>query len=106
VLVYQSDQAQVHYLFDDSGEPRWILAADDAHQSATAQEIPLLQFKGFCAVCTPAAVTWETIGTVKRTFTNQTAGSWTLDFDLDAPLEQSINRTDSIVKLSDTLSCE
>ncbi len=106
VLVYESAQAQVHYLFDANGEPRWIIAADDAHQSATATEIPLLQFKGFCAVCTPGAVTFATIGTVKRTFSTQTAGSWTLDFDLDSPLSQSINRTDSIQKLSDTLSCD
>jgi hypothetical protein len=105
VLVYESAQAQVHYLFDANGEPRWILAADDANQSATATEIPLLQFKGFCAVCTPVAVTFTTIGKVKRTFTSQKEGSWTLDFDLASPLSQSINRTDSIKKLSDTLPC-
>ena len=105
VLVYESAQAQVHYLFDANGEPRWILAADDANPSATATEIPLLQFKGFCAVCTPVAVTFTTIGKVKRTFTSQKEGSWTLDFDLASPLSQSMNRTDSIKKLSDTLPC-
>jgi len=106
VLVYASAQAQVHYLFDANGEPRWILAADDANQSATATEIPLLQFKGFCAVCTPVTVTNTPIGTVKRTFTSQTAGSWTLDFNLASPLSQSIHRTDSIKKFSDALSCD
>jgi hypothetical protein len=95
----------VHYLYDASGEPRWILAADDAGDSATATEIPLLQFKGFCAVCTPVEVTYATIGDVNRTFSSQTAGSWTLDFDLASPLSQSINRTDSIRKMSDTLNC-
>ncbi|MSQ97914.1 MAG: hypothetical protein EXR85_01225 [Xanthomonadales bacterium] len=106
IVVSQSAQAQVHYLYDASGEPRWIIAADDSNQSATAEEIPLLQFKGFCAACPSTAISSDTIGTVKRTFTNQTAGKWTLNFSLDSPLVQTINRTDNIVKLSDTLDCE
>ncbi len=106
VLVYAGAQAQVHYLFDSSGEPRWTLAAADGNQSATAETIPLLQFDGFCAVCAEETVTYDTVGEVRRTFSSQTSGSWTLDFDLDAPLDQNINRTDSIVKLSDTLTCQ
>lgn len=106
VLVYQSAQAQVHYLFDAAGVPRWLIAADDANQSATAQSIPLLQFEGFCAACTPVAVSYQEMGTVNRTFLTETSGSWTLDLDLLAPLQQSVQRTDSIVKLSDTLVCQ
>jgi hypothetical protein len=106
VLVYSSAQAQVHYLFDDSGVPRWIIAADDENQSATAEVIPLLQFDGFCSVCTPETVTWSTVGLVTRTVQDETDGSWTLNFALDPPLPQSIDRTDDITKLSDTLECQ
>jgi hypothetical protein len=106
VLVYQAAQAQVHYLYDASGVPRWVIAADDDNQSATAQVIPLLQFDGFCATCTPVEVTYETMGTVTRSFATESSGSWTLDFALLPPLVQSIDRTDSIVKLSDTLNCQ
>ena len=106
VLVYNAAQAQVHYLFDARGVPRWVIAADDDNQSATATEIPLLQFDGFCAVCTPEEVVWDTVGLVTRTFDDETNGQWTLDFVLDPPLLQSIQRTDAIVKLSDTLVCE
>lgn len=105
VLVYDGAQAQVHYFYDAYGVPRWALAADDANQSATAEEIPLLQFSGFCATCTPVATSFDTIGMVERTFSSETSGSWTLDFVLDAPLNQNINRTDSVQKLSDTLNC-
>ena len=87
-------------------DPLPHIAADDDNQSATAQQIPMLQFQGFCATCTPATISYDTIGDVNRTFTTQTTGSWTLDFSLNAPLTQTINRTDSIVKLSDTLSCQ
>lgn len=106
VLRYEAAQAQVHYLFDASGNPRWIIAADDGNQSATAPEIPLLQFDGFCAVCSSEEVTWQTVGMVTRGFDSETEGSWTLDFVLEPPLVQSIDRTDSIVKLSDTLACD
>jgi hypothetical protein len=106
VLVYADAQAQVHYLFDGSGVPRWIIAADDENQSPSAQEIPLLQFDGFCALCAPEEVVWETIGMVTRSFDGETSGSWTLDFVLEPPLMQSIDRSDDIVKLSDTISCE
>ncbi len=106
VLVYNAAQAQVHYLFDALGVPRWIIAADDDNQSATATEIPLLQFDGFCSVCTPETVTFDTVGIVTRGFEDESNGSWTLDFVLDPPLDQSIERTDTIIKLSDTLVCE
>ncbi|MEJ8568541.1 S8 family serine peptidase [Elongatibacter sediminis] len=105
VLVYASAQAQVHYLFDAVGVPRWVLAADDGNQSATAEVIPMLQFEGFCATCAPTAVDFDTMGTVTRTFGTQTSGSWTLDIGLLPPLSQTVNRTDSIEKLSDTLAC-
>jgi subtilisin family serine protease len=106
VLVYQAAQAQVHYLYDASGVPRWVIAADDDNQSATAQVIPLLQFDGFCATCAPVEVTYATMGTVTRSFSTESSGSWTLDFALLPPLVQSIDRTDSILKLSDTLNCQ
>jgi hypothetical protein len=106
VLVYADAQAQVHYLFDGSGIPRWIIAADDENQSPSAEEIPLLQFDGFCALCAPEEVVWDTVGMVTRSFDSETSGSWTLDFVLEPPLMQSIDRSDDIVKLSDTLVCK
>lgn len=106
VVVYEQAQAQVHYLFDDFGNPRWLIAADDGNQSATAEVIPLLQFDGFCAVCAPETVVWDTVGSVSRTFDSETTGSWTLDFELLAPLQLLVDRTDSIVKLSTTLECQ
>jgi hypothetical protein len=106
VIVYTSAQAQIHYLFDSKGEPRWLIAANDQNQSATAEVIPLLQFKGFCPTCNPTAISNVEVGTVRRTFSSQTAGSWTLDFTLVPPLVQNLDRTDSVVKLSETLACQ
>jgi subtilisin family serine protease len=106
IVVYESSQAQVHYFFDAVGVPRWLIAADDDNQSATAEVIPMLQFNGFCAVCDEVDPEFVTVGTVDRTFTDDSNGSWTLDFELEPPLIQMINRTDTIKKVSDTVACQ
>lgn len=106
VLVYAAAQAQIHYLYDARGEPRWVIAADDDNQSATADTIPLLQFSGFCPTCADSGFSFSNVGQVVRVFSDETSGSWSLDFSLAAPLSQMVDRTDSIVKLSDTLVCQ
>ncbi len=106
VLVYANAEAQVHYIYDAKGEPRWLLATHDNEPAVIAGVLQLQQFNGFCAVCTPVAVSFHTVGDITYSFGTEISGNWTLDFDLDSPLLQSITRTDSVVKLSDTLSCQ
>ena len=105
VLVSALTQAQIHYLFDALGLPRWIFAQDLANPEPTNAELPMLQFSGHCAVCTAAPVSFRTVGLVERTFTDENNGSWTLDYVLQAPLSGSVQRTDQITKLTDTLEC-
>lgn len=106
VLVYANAQAQIHYLFDDEGSPRWIIAADDNNQSATATQIPILQATGFCPTCTPTGNTFTDVGTLTRTFVDNETGTWTLDFTYQAPLSLTVNRTDNVQKLSEPLVCQ
>jgi len=106
VLSYANAKSQVHYIFDAQGGPRWIFAARDGDPGLTDSELHLLQFKGFCAVCTPAAISYQRVGDVTFVFAGETSGDWTLNFELKSPLVQSIDRADSVVKLSDTLVCE
>ncbi len=106
VLAYSNANAQVHYIFDANGEPRWVLAAHDNDPSPVPGVLQLLQFNGFCAVCTPADVSYQNAGNISYAFGTEISGNWTLNLDLDSPLAQSIDRADSVVKLSDALSCE
>jgi hypothetical protein len=106
VVVNSSTQAQIHYLFDASGRPRWLVAQEANGQgSPTAPEMPMLQFSGYCAVCEEATVSFETMGVLTRNFSSETAGSWTLDYLFQAPLSGSVERSDQIIKLTDTLDC-
>jgi hypothetical protein len=106
VLVNASTQSQIHYLFDGAGLPRWLYAQDVVNPEPTNSELPILQFKGYCAVCQASAISSQTVGVLERSFTSETAGSWNLDYLFMAPLSGSVDRTDSIVKLTDNLECQ
>ena len=106
VLMNESVQAQAHYLFDAYGNPRWLFAQDPEVNDPNAPTIPFLQFRGFCAVCEYVQPTYSIVGTIDRSFTSESAGSWTFDFVFDPPLTGSVQRTDSIVKLSHRTGCE
>ena len=106
VLMNESVQAQAHYLFDASGVPRWLFAQDPQVNDPGAPVIPFLQFQGFCAVCASVQPTYSIVGSLERSFSSESAGSWTLDFAFDPPLTGSVQRTDSILKLSHRIDCE
>jgi len=106
ILVNSATQAQIHYLFDAVGMPRWLFAQDVDDPAPTNPEIPMLQFSGYCAVCAKAAVASQPVGLLERSFSSETEGSWTLDYLFAPPLSGSVERTDQIVKLTDTIPCE
>jgi len=106
VVMNANTQAQIHYLYDALGFPRWLVAQDPDGGGPNAAEIPMLQFQGYCAVCAETGVSYETMGTLQRSFSSQTAGSWTLDYLFEPPLTGDVDRTDPIVKLTGTLPCQ
>ncbi len=106
VLVTAITQAQIHYLFDAVGLPRWLFAQDTVNPEPTNADIPMLQFSGYCAVCARTAVASQTVGVLSRTFSTETSGSWTLNYLLASPLSGSVDRTDQIIKLTDTITCD
>ena len=105
VLVSAATQAQIHYLFDDKGRPRWLVAQDTVNPGPTNPEMPMLQFTGYCAVCADTGVSYSSVGVLTREFGSETAGSWTLDYLFQSPLSGSVERTDQIIKLTGTLDC-
>ncbi len=106
ILVHPVTQAQIHYLFDDLGMPRWFLVQDVDSPAPTNPDIPMLQISGFCAVCATDEIKIQNVGILSRNFSTETTGSWTLDYLFAPPLSGSVMRTDQIVKLTDTIPCE
>jgi subtilisin family serine protease len=104
-LVNGTSQAFIHFIYDDDGNPRWLLTSPSP-QSPTATEMPMLQFKGFCAVCNETAIPGpETVGVFSRDFADENLMTWTLDYVFNPPLSGSVKRTDEAEKLTLRLDC-
>ena len=105
VVVNDISQAFVHYIYEGSGRPTWLIGAPDP-QSSTNPESALLQFDGYCAVCSEKPVTIETVGLFTRDFESETNMTWNLNYILNAPLSGSVDRTDNTIKLTDPVACQ
>ena len=105
VVVNKTSQAFVHYIYDDSGKPVWLIGAPEP-QSSTSPEAGLLQFNGFCAVCAEKAITVDTVGLFTREITDENSMSWNLDYVLQSPLSGSVDRTDDTIKLTAPVACQ
>jgi len=104
-VVNGTSQAFVHYIFDDSGRPVWLIGTPEP-QSPTEPESTLLQFSGFCAVCSERPLTEDPVGLFTRDFTSESNMNWNLDYVLKTPLSGSINRPDDTSKLTTPVACE
>ena len=91
--------------FDDYGKPVWLIGTPDP-QSASNPEASLLQFKGFCAVCSEETVTIENVGLFTRDFVSESSMTWNLNYVLKPPLSGSADRSDNTIKLTAPVACQ
>jgi hypothetical protein len=101
VLMTDAVHAEIHYLYDDSGNPVWLQAA-----GASGNELTMSQFTGFCPTCATSAVSSTDVGVLTHDFASVSAADWTLNYMLNSPLSGDINRADDIIKLSDVRACD
>jgi len=104
VSMFNNSQSHIHYLFDGRGNPKFLLASDATNNMSNQTTMPIRHFKAYCATCPEVPVEITDVGTFTRTFSNETTGSWTLNYQAFSPV-QSINRTDPVVKISDKIQC-
>ena len=105
VVVNELSQAFVHYIFDDSGRPVWLIGTPDP-QSSSNPEANLLQFEGFCAVCSEQAITNENVGLFTRNFLSESSMTGNLNYVLKPPLSGSVDRSDDTFKLTLPVACQ
>ena len=103
-LVNAASQAFIHFLYDDDGNPRWLLAVSEP-QPPTPGDFSLLQFNGYCAVCNATPISSEVAGVFSWDFADEENMTWTLDYSFLAPVSGTINRTDVAEKLTVRLDC-
>ncbi len=97
-----STQALIHYIYDKTGEPRWVIGAGSvANMSMTA-----LEYRGYCPTCIFIEPVGVDVGTISQAFSTPSAGTQTLDFSLQAPINSAFNRSMNIARLSDAIECK
>ncbi|MCF6262049.1 MAG: S8 family serine peptidase [Xanthomonadales bacterium] len=97
-----SNQAVIHYLYDHTGEPRWILGSGDSSLTA----LDALDFRGYCPTCNFVTPTAVTVGTVGQEFSADNSGTHTLNFTMGAPINAVFNRSMNVFRLSDAIECK
>lgn len=105
MVVTDATQAQVRYYFDELGVGRWVISSNRAGNGPLAEELDLLELRGFCPNCSEEPVTVETVGTYSRVFDGESSATETVEFQSRPPLEQSFSAEVSIEKLSLRRDC-
>ncbi len=94
--------AEVAYLYDVGGNPRWLIGQNGPFGAA---ELTLSQLTGFCPLCAYSAPVYRAAGRLTRTFTSLDAGRTAVDATLLAPLIGRWTTDDSVERLARSRSC-
>jgi subtilisin family serine protease len=105
VLANEVAQGYLHYIYDAHGRPVWLIGSTGTEGLPNA-EVPLLQFQGYCAVCSGSTPTSEEVGVMTLDYADESNVTWNLDYLLMPPLSGTVDRTDDARKLTRTLDCE
>ncbi|WP_376696850.1 S8 family serine peptidase [Wenzhouxiangella sp. EGI_FJ10305] len=106
VIVNESFQAQVRYYFDDLGVGRWVISSTRSGDGPLAEELDVLELRGFCPSCDEEPVTFEQVGTYSRVFEDEDSATETLVFESGPPLNQEYSTEVDIEKLSVRQACQ
>jgi len=106
VVANVTTEGHLHYVYDDAGNPAWLLGATATTNIPGSQDMELRQWSGFCAVCTGDKPTSETVGVLSREYADEENMTWNLDYVLNSPLSGSVNRLDDTKKLTLTQACQ
>jgi len=102
VLYTSSVHAEIHYMYDDLGNPVWLQAA-----GSNGNDITLTQFEGYCPTCNATPITFDDVGVLTHDYDSDSSADWTFDYLLMPPLSSDTDRMDpDVIKLSDIRACD
>lgn len=101
IAVFPQTELQVAYLYDASGNPRWLLGQGTPGDAGFS----LVQYAGFCPLCQAAAVAGSNVGTVTRRYGGAASANHAVLADFASPLTGAWRVDDATVKLTDGRVC-
>ncbi|HSH27802.1 MAG TPA: hypothetical protein VK972_08590, partial [Wenzhouxiangella sp.] len=106
MVITDSTQAQVRYYFDQLGIGRWVISTNRQGNGPLAEELDLLELRGFCPNCSQEPVAIETVGSYTRVFESETRATEHLEFESLPPLDESNSMQIEIEKLTSRSECQ
>lgn len=107
MIITDATQAQVRYYFDQLGIGRWVISENRQGNGPLAEELDLLELRGFCPNCSEEPVTMETVGTYSRIFASETSATEHFQFATRPPLEVWYDSGEvAIEKLTSRRECQ
>lgn len=107
MIITDATQAQVRYYFDQLGIGRWVISNNRTGNGPLAEELDLLELRGFCPNCSEQTVTMETVGTYSRIFESETSATEHFQFATRPPLEVWYDSGEvAIEKLTSRSECQ
>lgn len=102
------------FIYDDLGQPRWVLGTNSAPSLANSAPVtnPLSQLFGFCPTCSYTGTTQRAAGSYSLKMdavprlTAEITGSVTLNAVLQAPLVGNFNQNGDFALLTGKKSCQ
>ena len=102
-LVLPSQQFDAFYMYDDTGNPRWVIGSNGPF--AASSTVPMVQSTGFCPLCAYVAYTTQPAGDFTVNYSNATQGHLTTAITLSAPLTGAWNIDQAITRLTGSATC-
>ncbi len=102
-VEYGDSKTLIQYLYDDFGEPRWVVSGSDANPPPAREA---WEFRGFCPTCDFVQPSFSVVGTMSQTYSSDSAGEQILDFTLTAPNNSVFDRTMDVYRLSGAIECQ
>ncbi|MEO8957669.1 MAG: S8 family serine peptidase [Rudaea sp.] len=103
VLALSGLQNDTFYFYDDLGMPHW--AVGSANPFSASSTLNMYQLNGFCPVCNFVNVGNQVIGTMMVDYSSATAGHYSTDMNLMAPLSGAWKINQPIVRLTGSPVC-
>ena len=102
-LVLPSQQFDAFYMYDDTGNPRWVVGSNGPFTASSS--VPMVQSTGFCPLCTYVPYTTQPAGDFTVKYSNATQAQLTTAITLNAPLSGAWNIDQPIMRLTGSATC-
>ncbi|WP_276207543.1 S8 family serine peptidase [Wenzhouxiangella sp. XN201] len=105
MMVTAEAQAHIRYYFDEVGVGRWVITSGRG-DGPLAEDLDLLELRGFCPGCEESEISIETVGAYSRVYDSEDSATEIFEFQSLPPLNQEYSAEVTTSKLTSRVTCQ